>query len=188
MAYTKASLTRIAAEVRAELGLLDSEPFDPHAWSEEYGVPFVSLDEVPISELARQRFMRDRPDLWSAALLQDGTGHLVLFNPAHSSERVRSNLAHEVAHFVAEHALTPAWLDDEGGCGSTAPSQEKEAAELAGALLVPFERAKVHSMRDGDPVALARQFGVSPAMAGWRMRASGGAIITKRARQKSRNR
>lgn len=185
MATSKAALQRLAAAVRAELGLADTEPFDPHLWSREYGVPFLAIDELPISDAARDRFTRDAPELWSAALLRDGSGHVVVYNQAHSTVRVRSNLAHEAAHLVAEHQLTPAWLDRQGKCSGTTRAQETEAAELAGALLVPADRARALAIRGTDPSNVAVQYGVSVDMARWRLDVSGGAVIARRFRAKT---
>lgn len=185
MGFSKAALGRLAAEVRQELGLSDAVPFDPHLWAREYGVPFVSIDEVAASPEAVEYFIRDRPDRWSAALLKNGSGHIVVYNSAHSVVRVRSNLAHEVAHLVAEHVLTSSWIDGDG-CAGVGRSQETEAAELAGALLVPANAAKVHAMRGSPASSLAARFEVSIEMATWRMRASGGAKIAERAQMRRR--
>ncbi|WP_063054739.1 ImmA/IrrE family metallo-endopeptidase [Nocardia salmonicida] len=181
---SKAALARLAAEVRLELGLRGHQPFDPFAWAEAYGVPFVSLDAVAMSEAARQRFTADTPDIWSAALLRDGTGHVVIYNSAHNAERVRSNLAHEVAHLVAEHTISAAWITEPNACGGTGREQEIEAAELAGALLIPVEQARRSAMYGHDPAAVAARFKVSVEMATWRMRMSGGERIAARSRAK----
>ena len=183
MGYTNAALARLAAEVRLELGLADSVPFDPHLWAREYGVPFLSLDEIGAGPASVSRFTIERPELWSAALVKSGSGHFVVYNTAHADVRVRSNLAHEIAHLVAEHSLNSGWMTDDKCAGSGA-SQEKEAAELAGALLVPKEKAKLHAIRGGDPAALALAYNVSFEMAQWRMRASGGAVIAQRSKSK----
>ena len=179
MVYTKAALSRLATEVRRELDLSDSVPFDPHAWAEEYGIPFVSLQDLSDAAEAVGHFVRDRPERWSAALVKNGTGHLVVYNSAHSDVRVRSDLAHEIAHLVAEHELNAAWMDDARCSGASKP-QEKEASELAGALLVPMEAAKAHAIKRRGASSLALQYGVSVEMASWRMRVSGGEIIAQR--------
>lgn len=181
---SKASLHRLAVDVRNELGLKDDQPFDPHAWAELWGIPFVALDEVGASTDATQRFLSDAPELWSAALIEDGAGHVVVFNPAHSLTRVRSNLAHEAAHFVAEHEMSPGWMDGKSGCGGTGRGQENDAAELSGALLIPVKSARQHAMRGVDPGWVAARYRVSLEMAVWRMRVSGGAIIAQRARKR----
>lgn len=181
MGYTKAALGRLAAEVRRELGLAQAAPFDPHLWAREYGVPFVSLEEVAASTEAVDHFMMNRPERWSAALLKNGTGHIVVYNNAHTNVRVRSNLAHEVAHLVAEHTLNSSWMEDDG-CAGGGKAQESEAAELAGALLIPADVARVHAIRGQTAVSLATSYEVSVEMATWRMRVSGGARIAQRAR------
>ncbi|MGI8667626.1 MAG: ImmA/IrrE family metallo-endopeptidase [Jatrophihabitans sp.] len=139
-----------------------------------------------IGSRARQHFVKERPEIWSALLTRYDLQHVVLYNPAHSPERIRSNLAHELAHLAAEHELTEAWLDDQGHCSGSSSDQEQEAAELAGALLVPAEVA--HAIRGGDVEALAAKYEVSVPMARWRMQASGGQKIALRAQNRTRTR
>jgi hypothetical protein len=177
---TKAALGRLAAEVRAELELDDDIAFDPWAWAKLWGVPFLALDEVENAPAAVRHFTEAATASWSAALIQDGFGQLVIFNSAHSPARIRSNLAHEVAHIVAEHELNAAWMGEENGCGGARPKDEKEAAELAGALLIPAAAAKAHAIYDRSAGALAARYGVSEPMARWRMRESGGTVIRQR--------
>ena len=188
---TKAELGRLAQAVREETGCGRLDPFDPWAWSTENGVPFLSLDDLDITPAARRRFTVERPGAWSAALTRAGMQHLVIYNSSHSAERTRSNLAHEVAHFAAEHALTDAWMDSSGPsgrCGATSKPEEEEATELAGALLVPAEVAKAHAI-EGRPVeSLAAKYRVSVEMAKWRMRMSGGPTIARRSASRRRPR
>ncbi|MBX3091630.1 MAG: ImmA/IrrE family metallo-endopeptidase [Cryobacterium sp.] len=181
MSYTKAALARLATESRREIGLSDSVPFDPHLWSKVFGVPFVSLQELAPTTTAVDHFLRDRPERWSAAIVKNGSGHLVVYNNAHAEVRVRSDLAHEVAHLVAEHVLNASWRNDHN-CSGASKLQETEATELAGALLVPVSAARMHAVRGGSPDALALKYAVSLEMATWRMRVSGGEIIAQRSR------
>jgi hypothetical protein len=180
MPRPKAALGRLAAEIRADFGLAPSDAFDPHAWSEANGIPFISIAEFESTEAASRRFLVEKPEVWSAALLKDGRAHLVIYNPAHTTERIRSNLTHEVAHFEAEHPLSGGWLGDDGSCGGSSKPHEKEAAELAGALLVPAEVARVQAIRGGSAADLAARYRVSEPMAEWRMRESGGYVIAQR--------
>lgn len=182
----KAALGRLAAAVRVETGCPEHEPFDPWKWSQDNGIPFLSLNDINITTAARDHFTIERPSAWSALLTRYGMQHVVIYNPAHSPERVRSNLAHEVAHFAAEHKLTDAWMDDNGHCGGTSTSEEDEAAELAGALLVPADAARAHAINGGRPEELGAKYGVSIPMARWRMGVSGGAVIAQRARSRPR--
>lgn len=180
----KAALGRLALEVRQDFNLDQDEPFDPFVWSTEHGIPFISLRDFTSDETAMRRFLEEKPHVWSAALLRDGQRHFVIYNPERSNERIRSDLTHEVAHFEAEHDPSPAWTAADSSCGGTSNAQEKEAAELAGALLVPPERAKVAAMRGLEPVVVAARYQVSVEMARWRMAVSGGYAIRKNAQKK----
>ena len=179
---TKAELGRLAAAVRAETGCGPHDPFDPWEWSEQNGIPFLSLDDLPVDAATKRHFTVARPGVWSAALARTGMQFVVIYNSAHSPERTRSNLAHEVAHFAAEHELSAAWMDAKGGCGSSSKSDEKDANELAGALLVPPDVARSHAFAGGHPRVLAARYQVSEAMARWRMQISGGSRIAQRYR------
>jgi hypothetical protein len=179
---TKAALGRLAAAVRAETGCGPGDPFDPWAWSEENGIPFLSLDELPVNAAAKRHFTVTRPGVWSAALARMGMQFVVIYNSAHSPERTRSNLAHEVAHFAAEHELSAAWMDAKGSCGSSSKTDEKDAAELAAALLIPPDAARSHAFSGGSPSILAARYQVSERMASWRMEVSGGRKIAQRFR------
>lgn len=181
---TKAELGRLAAAVRAETGCGPGDPFDPWAWSEQNGIPFLSLDDLPVDSAARHHFTVSRPGVWSAALARTGMQFVVIYNSAHSPERTRSNLAHEVAHFAAEHELSAAWMDDKGSCGASSKSDERDATELAAALLIPPEAARNHAFAGGSSIALAARFQVSEQMARWRMEVSGGRRIAQRYRAK----
>jgi Zn-dependent peptidase ImmA (M78 family) len=180
----KAALGRLAKEVRRDFSLTDDHPFDPFHWSAENGVPFISLRDFTSDEASMRRFLVEKPHVWSAALLRDGRRSLVIYNPERSNERIRSDLTHEVAHFEAEHDPSPAWTGEDSSCGGTSKAQEKEAAELAGALLVPQERAKVAVIRGISPDIVAGQFQVSIEMATWRMKMSGGYAILEHSRRK----
>lgn len=170
----KAELRRLANDVRGELGLTSTQRFDPLHWGKEWGVRMLSLDQVTSDPATLQRLTEDAPELWSAAVVKDRFGHFVIYNHAHSAPRIRSDLAHEVAHLVAEHRLDVAWMEPGGKKCGASPTHEKEAAELGGALLVPAAEAKTHAFYGRSPEALAAKFGVSLEMATWRMSVSGG--------------
>lgn len=184
----KAALGRLAKEVRQDFALTDDQPFDPFAWADEHGIPFISLRDFTADEAAMRRFLDEKPHVWSAALLRDGNRHFVIYNPVRSNERIRSDLAHEVAHFEAEHDPSPAWTEKEGRCGGNSKAQELEAAELAGALLIPQEKAKAAAIRGIDPRLISARYQVSLEMTEWRMRMSGGYAIRERSQSKWRKR
>lgn len=178
---TKADLARLAAAIRTETGTSPSAPFDPWAWSEDNGIPFIAIQQLPNVADAIRHFTDTKPGVWSGALFSDGIGLAVLYDADRGDARLRSDLTHEVAHVAAEHRLATSWGDDSGKCGAGNRTQEKEAAELAGFILVPADQAKLWAMRGWPAESLARQYGVSNEMATWRMRTSGGHIIAARA-------
>lgn len=180
----KAALGRLATEVRKDYGLSENLPFDPFHWSGENSIPFISLRDFTGDEAAMRRFLEEKPHVWSAALLRDGRRSFVIYNPERSGERIRSDLTHEVAHFEAEHDPSPAWTAADSSCGGTSKAQEEEAAELAGALLVPPEKAKIAAIRGIAPPIVASRYQVSVEMATWRMKMSGGYAIRERSRRK----
>jgi Zn-dependent peptidase ImmA (M78 family) len=179
----KAALGRLAEEVRSDFGLSKSDPFNPFRWSEEHGIPFISLRDFTADEAAMHRFLDEKPHVWSAALVQDGNRHFVIYNPLRSRARLHSDLTHEIAHIEAEHEPGPAWTDDRG-CGGASKSQENEAAELAGAILVPPAAAKEAAIFNRSPQSVADRYEVSIELAQWRMRVSGGYVIAQRARSR----
>lgn len=176
----KAELGRLASSVREELGLTAHQRFDPLHWGQEWGVPILSLDQVTQDPITLRRLTQEAPELWSAAVIKNQLGHLVLYNHAHSAHRIRSDLAHEAAHLIAEHRLDVAWMEPGGKKCGASPDHEREAAELGAALLVPASEAKAHAIYGRPPETLAAKYGVSVEMATWRMGVSGGARIRQR--------
>lgn len=176
----KAELGRLADDVRSELGLDSKQPFDPDMWSDVWGVKILSLSQATDDPATLHRLTVEAPELWSAALVKDQTGHFIIYNHAHSEARILSNLAHEIGHLVAEHRLDIAWMDASGKKCGASPAHEKEAAELGGALLVPASEAKTHAIYGRPTSALAARYRVSEEMASWRMGVSGGPKIRER--------
>lgn len=65
----------------------------------------------------------------------------------------------------------------DSSCGGTSKAQEKEAEELAGALLVPQEKAKIAVIKGIAPLVVTNRYQVSIEMATWHMKMSGGYAI-----------
>jgi Zn-dependent peptidase ImmA (M78 family) len=89
-----------------------------------------------------------------------------------------NSLCHELSHIVLEHeSETPVSRDV--GRAWNGP-QEREADWLAGCLLIPQDaaHAAARAERTDDEVAVA--FGVSKALASWRMRMTGARIRAQR--------
>lgn len=177
--FNKAACKRLAAEVRAEVGLSAMDALDPWRLAQEYGISVVALSELPVADHVREHFADVRPEVFSGALVPLGQGVVIVENDAHADVRRRSTMGHELAHVLGEHKFG-ASLVNERGCRLADQVQEEEAAEIAGELLVPFDAAKLLARRRATNEEVALQFGVSVDLARWRMDATGARLIARR--------
>jgi len=177
--FNKAACKRLAAELRTEIGLDPLDPLDPWQLADLYGIRVMSLTALPIDDKVREYFTVDRQDVFSGALVPLGSGAVIIENDSHPEARRRSTMSHELAHVVGEHTFGTS-LVNERGCRVADPTQEGEAAEIAGELLVPFEAAKLLARKGQTNEEVALRFGVSVDMARWRMDSTGARIIAKR--------
>lgn len=188
---TKADLRRLAVEIRTtDLGLTDRQPLDPYQLAEEHGVDVYSLPDLAAAGCPQETidfFTSVEPDAWSAALVPAGTGQFIIENHAHTPPRRRSNLGHEMAHLLLEHEFDRILFSDGKGCRDPANRPlEREAAELAGELLLPIAAARPAAMKGCPEQQLADEYGVSVEIARWRMNVSGGHTIAQRAAKRRR--
>ena len=175
----KAACKRLAAELRAEIGLQPMEALDPWQLAELYGVTVLPVSALPLSSEIREYFTVTRPDVFSGALVPIRSGAAIIENDSHPTARRRSTMGHELAHVFGEHKFGTS-LVNEHGCRLANQVQEDEAAEIGGELLVPFEAAKKLARRNATNEEVALQFGVSTEMARWRMYATGARLIAAR--------
>ncbi len=155
------------------------DAFDPWGLAALYGIDVVSLSELPIDDEVVSYFTIDRPEVFSGALIPIGHGAVIVENDSHPLVRRRSTMGHELAHVVAEHQFD-ARLTNDRGCRLANQTQEDEAAEIAGELLVPFDAARSLARSKATNEEVALQFGVSVGLARWRMEATGARIIARR--------
>jgi Zn-dependent peptidase ImmA (M78 family) len=190
-ARTKADLRRLAVEIRTtDLGLTERQPLDPYLLAREHGVDIYSLADLAGAGCPQETidfFTSVKPDAWSAALVPAGTGRFIIENHAHTPPRRRSNLGHEMAHLLLEHEFDRILFSDGKGCRDPANRPlEREAAELAGELLLPIAAARPAAIKGCPAEELADHFGVSIEIARWRMNVSGGYTIAQRATERRR--
>jgi Zn-dependent peptidase ImmA (M78 family) len=177
--FSKAACKRLAAEVRAEIGLQPLDALDPWKLAEVYGVEVIPLSALPVSSEIREHFTIARQDLFSGALVPLGNGAVIVENDSHPPARRRSTMGHELAHIFGEHKFGTS-LVSERGCRLADQLQEDEAAEIGGELLIPFKAAKQLARRKATNEEVALQFGVSTDLARWRMDATGARLIARR--------
>lgn len=175
----KAACKRLAAELRAEIGLSPMDALDPWKLAELYGVGVIALSGLGLSSEVHDHFTVARPDAFSGALVPIRAGAVIIENDAHPLARRRSTMGHELAHVFGEHKFGTS-LVNERGCRLADQVQEDEAAEIGGELLIPFEAAKQLARRNATNEEVALQFGVSTEFARWRMDATGARLIARR--------
>jgi len=112
-----------------------------------------------------------------------GTRLTIIENRAHSTERRRSTVAHEMSHVLLEHDFSML-ITSEHTWTARDGSVEGEANWLAAELLLPQKAAQRAAMRGTAPHLVASAYGVSIEIATWRMNISGGQTIARRAATK----
>ncbi|AFM20597.1 putative Zn peptidase (plasmid) [Mycolicibacterium chubuense NBB4] len=175
---------KIAREERRELGLDLFTAYDPYLHAERWGIPVLGISHIGCGQQAYEHFTEAGADRFSASLIPDGTGRVIVENDAHRRPRRRSTVAHEMGHVLLEHEGN-VLLSLGNECRSAAsPILELEASELAGELLVPTESAHRAALRNWTDDQVAETFEVSLTLATWRMNASGARIRADRARRR----
>jgi IrrE N-terminal-like domain len=176
----KAEAERIALELRGELYIGAHGRLDPAALAEHLCIPVLTLHELRTAAPDAVRHFAGRArSVFSAVTISiDRYRRAIVTNPFHAPTRQMSSVCHEVSHIVLEHqAETP--LNISGG-RSWNGTQEREADWLAGCLLIPqgATHAAARAGKSDDQVAI--RFGVSLALASWRMNATGARIRAAR--------
>jgi hypothetical protein len=169
--WTQKAMREVASEERAELGLDGVEPLDPYALAAQHGIkvyPLRALAEFGIGEPALQHFSVDRTTAWSAALVPLGTARIIVENDAHPPVRRRSNIAHELGHFLLEHPFDDVILGEDHK-RQFDKQQEKEAKFMSGELLVPLAAASRMAYQGWDNSRVASAYGVSEQFAQMQM-------------------
>jgi len=184
----KTHAERIATEVRNELDLGDDARLEPLDLAEHLAIPVVSLAEL--SRVApkgsfSQHFVVTDPDSFSAVTIFRGYKRLIVHNENHHPNRQASNLTHEVSHSLLEHEPTPVVSSD--GQRYWNLEVEEEANWLGAALLVPREGALSMAKDDCTLAEIAAHYGVSEALARWRISQTGVAQQVERWRRCWRN-
>lgn len=180
MRWTQKLMQEVAEEERKNLGLGHWDQLDLYALCEEHGIPVYALSEIASPE-AVAHFTVNRAFTWSAALIPVGSARLIVENDEHQPVRRRSNIGHELGHFLLEHEFQTE-LFGESHARQFDAKLEKEATFLAGELLVPFRSVEQMAFKGWTNEQVASTFGVSEQFA--QMRMSGQRVRAERASAK----
>jgi hypothetical protein len=170
-----------ASEIRKELKLLPHSPICPWKLAKHLEIPthplskFQSFAKEEISFL-----LRHGADAFSAVTLFFGRHNCrrkVIYNDGNAKTRQAADISHELSHAVLGHPATKMFEDD--------PNLDEEAKWMGPCLLIP-KAAALWIVRNNMPIAtVVDEYGVSPALAQMRIRASGAQIIASRSQRKS---
>lgn len=167
----KSEANRLASEARAELGLDPLDRLDPRDLSSRLDIAVIHLSDLVVDAPEAACLMCSEREAFSAVTVFCGTQRTIVHNDMHAITRQNSNLAHELAHALLQHA--PSAALDSSGCRIWRQDIEDEAEWLAGVLLVTEAAAiAVAQGRWSRPDAASR-FQVSGKMIDYRLNATG---------------
>jgi Zn-dependent peptidase ImmA (M78 family) len=169
-----------AAEVRRELGLKPLDPMPIFQAARQNGVDVVSADDL-VSMERLEELERLQAFAFSAATF-DVNGSVIVFNPLRSDQRQNSDVAHEWSHVLLGHELSEVREVAGVPFRTCSPTQEEEATNLGGTLLLPRPTLLRAVGRRMDIDAIARHFNVTLEMARFRVNITGVTRQASRAR------
>lgn len=172
----------LSLKVRTRLGLTAFQRLDVSALAAHYEVVVVGFDQLGCAVEVLHHFTVDRWRGVSGYLLPVDGELAIVFNPSHPEYRIRSTVAHEIAHLILSHEFSVLLAGDKG-CTFGSEDQEDEANWLGAELLLPRQAAR-QAVLDGVSLEqVSERFGVSIEMARWRTNVCGGQEILQRARR-----
>jgi hypothetical protein len=167
---------RVSAGIRRELGLVATAPLPPVTLAEYLGVTLWTPTDVPgLQPKVAQQLLEIDPGGWSATAQEVDGQAIVVYNPRHSMGRQAADITHELAHLLLGHEPAQLIVSPDGAMAmrSYNRTQEDEASWLAACLLLP-RVALVSRVKAGKTAHdIAGEFGVSEALATYRIRTCG---------------
>jgi hypothetical protein len=150
----KAWCENTALGVRMKLGLDAYDALDPYQVAQRLHIAVWSLDQVDsLPDDTFNHLQSPAGEEWSAVTVSHGDSHVVVINPSHTAGRKSSDLMHELAHVILNHAIGQSFFADSLMIREYDEKQEAEADWLAGTLLLPrkaLEYIKRSRMAEGD--------------------------------------
>lgn len=184
MRWTQKLMREVAQEERAGLGLGPQDPLDPYKLADAHGIPVYCLTDCldhGLSLQAAEHSAEQHTSSWSAMLVPLGTARVIIENDAHAPVRRRSNIAHELGHHLLEHPFDQV-IFGEDHKRVFDEQQEKQAAFMAGELLIPLKAAERMAFDGWDNTSVAARYGVSEQFA--QMQMKGQRVRAERAAEK----
>lgn len=175
----KAEAERISLQTRADMGVKDNERINATDLANHLRIEVRSAGElIDISRL--EAIEAAQPGAFSACTFELPDRRVIVFSPLSTPARIQSDIAHEVAHVLLNHAVKDVQQVGEFSFFSCDPEEEQEATWLAGCLLLPRPLVLAAARKGMTAGQIASVFGVSTQMANFRLRATGALIQTRR--------
>lgn len=178
----KSAANKLAADVRADLGIGPFDHLDPRRLAAWLAIPIIDMSSLEAAAPAVKHLLQVEPEVFSAATVFAGPRRTIVHNDGHSPARQNSNLCHELSHGLLQHPRTPAM--DDSGCRIWNQDIEDEANWLAGCLLIPEPAALAIARGRWSIAEAAARFGVSEAMIRFRLNTTGAVARVSRAASK----
>jgi hypothetical protein len=168
----KTEAERRAEAIRRQLGRRLRDPVDAIQIARHLGAEVRRADEL--TSLAKLQALEElQPGAFSACTFSLADRHVIVYSPLATPARRQSDVAHEAAHILLGHRVNE--VQHIGGLNffTCDPDEEQEANWQAGCLLLPRSLLLAAAKRSLDAAAIAETYGVSEAMAGFRLRTTG---------------
>lgn len=159
----------ITTEQRDLLSLRAYDPLPAVVLAANLQAELLAPDQVPGIDSETATLMIAH-DTWSAFILQKEPLQIV-YHPRHSPARHESNLMHEFAHVLLNHAMVG--FDPRSGLPQRRPRDEDEATYLGGCLQIPRRGLLWALQREMTIEQIATHFGASQDMVRFRANAIG---------------
>lgn len=168
----KAEAERLAQHTRSEMGLRPADALNSTELARHVGAEVRCADQL--TAIAKLEALEEiQPGAFSACTFTFEDRNVIVYSPLASLGRRQSDIAHEAAHLLLEHAVKE--VEQVGGlCFFTCdPDEEQEATWLAGCLLLPRQILYGAAREGSTPAQIAERYGVSEQMAAFRLRTTG---------------
>ena len=172
----KSQAEKLAAKVRCEQGISVRERIEPRKFLKSLGIIVWEPMDIPglKGEDLKQLTVKD-PDSWSGVTVKEAGFVVIIVNPKHSSTRQANTLMHEWAHMELRHKPNRVDRSENGLLLlSEYPKEiEEEADWLSAAILLPRDGLLYHCGKGLSAENVASHYGVSEALAKWRIGKTG---------------
>ncbi|RMA41107.1 ImmA/IrrE family metallo-endopeptidase [Rhodophyticola porphyridii] len=159
----------LATQFRGDLGLQKHAPMCPRALAEWLEIPILGTSQLEGDTDPFKWLLEASEKQFFGCVIPLGDSRKgILHNDYVAESRQASDIAHEIAHIVLGHPLTPPDCGD--GTRDYDPILEHEARELGMTLLVPKHAALKIAMSSVSNSDAGRHYGVSPSLVEYRLR------------------